>query len=80
MCEPSAPATPSEVAEPSGKPGRAAFHQQHQARAEAEAQRLLAARTQLGARWLAWVAGELYALTPATYAQMVRRELQRLSA
>lgn len=60
--------------------GRAAFHQQHQARAEAEARRLLAARAQLGGRWLTWVAGELYALTPATYAQMVRRELQRLSA
>jgi len=28
--------------------------------------------------WLSWVAAELYALKPAAYAQMVRRELQRL--
>ena len=75
MREPSAPAEPLD-----GKPSRAAFHQQHQARAEAEAQRLLAAKTQLGGRWLAWVASELYTLTPSSYAQMVRRELQRLSA
>ena len=80
MCAPSVPAASSEVVEPSEQPGRAAFHQQHQARAEAEARRLLAARAQLGGRWLAWVAGELYALTPSSYAQMVRRELQRLSA
>ncbi|MBX9914152.1 MAG: hypothetical protein K2Y25_09645 [Pseudomonadaceae bacterium] len=63
---------------PAGKPSRALFHQQHQAQAQAEAQRLLAAKAQLGGRWLAWVAGELYALTPAPFAQMVRRELQRL--
>lgn len=70
-----------EPSEPSAaKPSRATFHQQHQARAEAEAQRLLAAKTQLAGRWLAWVASELYALTPSSYAQMVRRELQRLSA
>ena len=75
MCKPSASAEPLDA-----KPGRAAFHQQHQARAEAEAQRLLAAKAQLGGRWLAWVASELYALTPSSYAQMVRRELQRLSA
>lgn len=75
MREPSDPAEPLDA-----KPSRAAFHQQHQARAEAEAQRLLAAKTQLGGRWLAWVASELYALTPSSYAQMVRRELQRLSA
>ena len=62
------------------KPSRAEFHQANQARAEAEAQRLLAAKAQLGGRWLAWVASELYALTPSSYAQMVRRELQRLSA
>lgn len=80
MCEDSVPATPSEVTERSGESGRAAFHQQHQVRAETEAQRLFAARAQLGGRWLAWVAGELYALKPAAYAQMVRRELQRLSA
>lgn len=75
MCKPAAPSEPLNA-----KPSRAAFHQQHQARAEAEAQRLLAAKTQLGGRWLAWVASELYALTPSSYAQMVRRELQRLSA
>ena len=40
------------------KPSRAAFHQQHQARAEAESQRLLAANTQLAGRWLGWVASE----------------------
>lgn len=62
------------------KPLRAEFHQANQARAEAEAQRLLAAKAELGARWLSWVAAELYALKPAAYAQMVRRELQRLSA
>jgi len=39
----------------------------------------LAAKAELGARWLSWVATELYALKPAAYAQMVRRELQRLS-
>ena len=61
------------------KPSRAAFHQANQARAEAEARRLLAARHKLGGRWLTWVASELYALKPAEYAQMVRRELQRLS-
>ncbi|MOA13231.1 hypothetical protein D3C78_1332710 [compost metagenome] len=60
------------------KQSRAAYHRTHQARAQAEAERLLAAREQLGARWLAWVAGELYALTPPPFASMVRRELQRL--
>ncbi|PYC25902.1 hypothetical protein [Pseudomonas alcaligenes] len=58
---------------------RAEFHQQHAARAEAEARRLLAERASLGARWLDWVAAELYRLTPPAYAAMVRRELQRLS-
>lgn len=61
------------------QPSRAEFHQEHQARAEQEAQRLLAAKAQLGGRWLGWVAGELYALSPAPFAQMVRRELERLS-
>lgn len=69
----------NDLTSPSGKPSRAAFHQQQQARAEAEALRLLAAKPQLGGRWLGWVAGELYALSPAPFAQMVRRELQRLS-
>lgn len=58
--------------------GRADFHQQHAARAEAEAQRLLAKREELGARWLSWVASELYQLSPAPYAAMVRRALERL--
>ena len=50
----------------------------NQARAEAEAQRLFAAKEQLGPQWLTWVAGELYALKPAAYASMVRRALQAL--
>jgi hypothetical protein len=58
---------------------RADFHREHQARAEAEAQRLLAAREQWQGRWLAWVASELYRLSPPAYANMVRRELSRLS-
>ncbi|MNJ70324.1 hypothetical protein D3C77_667740 [compost metagenome] len=62
-----------------GGTGRAEFHREHQARAEAEAQRLLAARERLQGRWLAWVAGELYGLSPSAYANMVRRELSRLS-
>jgi len=60
------------------KTSRADYHRTHQARAQAEAERLLAARERLGARWLAWVAGELYALSPPQFASMVRRELQRL--
>ena len=59
--------------------GRAQFHRQHQAHAVAQAERLLARREALGAGWLAWVAGELYQLSPPEYAAMVRRELQRLS-
>jgi hypothetical protein len=69
----------SEANENAARQSRAAFHQANQARAEAEALRLLAAKTERGGAWLSWVAAELYALTPATYAQMVRRELQRLS-
>jgi hypothetical protein len=67
------------MSESTTPPSRAAFHQAHQARAEAEAQRLLAAKAELGARWLTWVASELYQLKPSSYAQMVRRELQRLN-
>jgi hypothetical protein len=59
---------------------RAQFHQQHAARAEAEARRLLEQRAGLGASWLDWVAAELYRLTPAQYAAMVRRELQSLNS
>ncbi|WXL27114.1 hypothetical protein WG219_06580 [Ectopseudomonas mendocina] len=58
---------------------RAEFHRANQARAEAEAQRLFAAKAELGPRWLTWVAGELYALKPAAYASMVRRALQELN-
>lgn len=60
--------------------GRATYHQQHAARAEAEARRLHQQRAARGARWLDWVAAELYQLSPPEYAAMVRRELQRLSA
>lgn len=59
--------------------GRAAFHQHHQARATAQAQRLLAQRDRLAGAWLGWVASELYQLGPAPFVAMVRRELQRLS-
>ncbi|MFO3723014.1 hypothetical protein [Pseudomonas sp. HLMP] len=59
--------------------GRAAFHRRHQAQASALAERLLAQREALGSTWLAWVAGQLYRLSPPEYAAMVRRELQRLS-
>lgn len=72
----------SEANDQPARSSRAEFHQANQARAEAEAQRLLAAKTELGGRWLSWVswvAAELYALKPAAYAQMVRRELQRLN-
>lgn len=67
----------SESHDQPARPSRAEFHQTNQARAEAEAQRLLAAKADLDGRWLGWVAAELYALKPAAYAQMVRRELQR---
>lgn len=59
---------------------RADYHQQHAQRAEAEARRLLAERDALGVRWLPWVASELYQLSPPHYANMVRRELERLTA
>jgi len=52
---------------------RSAFHTQHASRAIAEAQRLLEQRQRLGAAWLAWVATELYQLSPPEYAAMVRR-------
>ncbi|MBO3275717.1 hypothetical protein [Pseudomonas schmalbachii] len=59
---------------------RAAFHQQHADKAREEAQRLLSRRDSMGGRWLQWVAGELYRLSPPEYAAMVRRELERLAA
>lgn len=58
---------------------RADFHRQYQARAVAQAERLLARRGELQGAWLAWVAGELYQLSPPPYAGMVRRELERLA-
>ncbi|HSC83861.1 MAG TPA: hypothetical protein VLC30_09625 [Pseudomonas sp.] len=57
---------------------RSQYHQQHAARAEAEARRLLQQREALGPRWLDWVAGQLYQLSPPEYASMVRRQLQQL--
>ena len=57
---------------------RAEFHEQNQARAEAEARRLFAQKTVLQGAWLNWVASELYGLRPPEYANMVRRELTRL--
>jgi len=59
--------------------GRRAFHERHQARAEAQAREWLARREALQGQWLTWVAGQLYQLEPAEYAAMVRRELQRLT-
>ncbi|QRY82228.1 hypothetical protein JVX91_14375 [Pseudomonas sp. PDNC002] len=59
---------------------RAEYHEEHALRAEADARRLLAEREALGARWLPWVATELYRLSPPHYANMVRRELERLAA
>ncbi|MBF8653317.1 hypothetical protein IRZ81_21325 [Pseudomonas putida] len=65
---------------PEQAPGsREHYHREHQARAMAEAQRLLAAREAVGGRWLGWVAAELYTQGPPHYVAMVRRALQRLS-
>ncbi|WP_223488836.1 hypothetical protein [Pseudomonas sp. A-RE-19] len=57
---------------------RADFHEQNQASAHAEAQRLLAQKAVLQGSWLSWVASQIYMLRPAAYASMVRRELARL--
>lgn len=57
---------------------RADFHQQHQASAQAEALRLFGQKAVLQGAWLNWVASQIYALRPAAYASMVRRELARL--
>ncbi|MCQ4262081.1 hypothetical protein CXK91_14440 [Stutzerimonas stutzeri] len=57
---------------------RADFHQRNTERAIVEAQRLLDQQALLGPRWLAWVATELYRLSPPEYTAMVRRELERL--
>lgn len=58
---------------------RSEFHQRHAERATAEARRLLEQRQALGARWLDWVATELYQLQPPEFTAMVRRELARLN-
>ncbi|QVM89697.1 hypothetical protein JYG34_16915 [Pseudomonas entomophila] len=58
---------------------RADFHRQYQARAVEQAERLLARRNDLQGAWLAWVASELYQMSPPPFVAMVRRELQRLS-
>nr|WP_218953856.1 hypothetical protein [Pseudomonas sp. SbOxS1] len=57
---------------------RADFHQQHQASAQAEAQRLFEQKAVLQGAWLNWVASQIYTLRPAAYASMVRRELALL--
>lgn len=59
--------------------GRAEFHRQFESQAQAHAKRLLAQRAVMGSAWLSWVAGQLYEITPAPLAAMVRRELQRLN-
>ncbi|WP_454910705.1 hypothetical protein [Stutzerimonas chloritidismutans] len=58
---------------------RADFHQNNAERARAEAQRLLDQQAALGSGWLAWVATELYQLSPPEYTAMVRRELEQLN-
>ncbi|TFB45762.1 hypothetical protein [Pseudomonas sp. F01002] len=57
---------------------RADFHEQNQASAQAEAQRLFDQKAVLQGAWLGWVASQIYTLRPAEYASMVRRALSRL--
>jgi hypothetical protein len=57
---------------------RADFHAQNLDTAREEAQRLFAAKSELQGAWLNWLAAQIYALRPAEYASMVRRELQSL--
>lgn len=57
---------------------RAEFHERHLQGAQTEARRLFAQKDALQGAWLGWVASQLYTLSPAEYASMVRRELQRL--
>nr|WP_225926631.1 hypothetical protein [Pseudomonas triticicola] len=57
---------------------RADFHSQNLDSAREDAQRLFARKAELQGAWLSWVASQLYALQPAAYASMVRRELQSL--
>ncbi|MEO8646654.1 hypothetical protein [Pseudomonas sp.] len=57
---------------------RADFHEQNQASAQADAQRLFDQKAVLHGAWLGWVASQIYTLRPAEYASMVRRALARL--
>ncbi|MFJ2527555.1 hypothetical protein [Pseudomonas helmanticensis] len=57
---------------------RADFHAQNLDTAREEARRLFAAKAELQGAWLNWLAAQIYALRPAEYASMVRRELQTL--
>ena len=57
---------------------RADFHSQNIDKARDEAGRLSAMKAELQGAWLGWVASQIYALRPAEYASMVRRELQSL--
>ncbi|WP_311886581.1 MULTISPECIES: hypothetical protein [unclassified Pseudomonas] len=57
---------------------RADFHAQNLDTAREEARRLFAAKAELQGAWLNWLAAHIYALRPAEYASMVRRELQSL--
>jgi hypothetical protein len=64
---------------PSLAHSRAAFHREHQAAARELAEYLLSRREALQGGWLTWVAGQLYALSPAPFAAMVRRELEQMN-
>ena len=57
---------------------RADFHERNLASAQDEARRLFGHKSILQGAWLNWVASQIYALQPAAYASMVRRELARL--
>ncbi|WP_213028772.1 hypothetical protein [Pseudomonas sp. Seg1] len=57
---------------------RADFHSQNLDSAREDARRLFAAKAEFRGAWLGWVASQIYALRPAEYASMVRRELQSL--
>ena len=57
---------------------RADFHAQNLDTAREEARRLFSAKAELQGAWLNWLAAQIYALRPAEYASMVRRELQSL--
>lgn len=46
--------------------------------ARLDARHLFERKQALQGAWLSWVASQLYAMAPAEYASMVRRELQQL--